>query len=307
MAVEPYGLILRNNLAGADLRDLCRLADERGLGVWVNDGGRGVDPFVLLGAAAALTDRATLGTAVLLLPLRHPVLIARSALTLDGMSGGRLVLGAGVGGERPADFEAAGVRKEERGARADEAIEILRALWAGGPVSHRGRFFAFSDLQLQAPAVQPVLPIWIGGRMGGEGRSRDAALRRTARTGDGWFPYQVTPEQFAAGAERLRAYWTEAGRGGTPETALVQFICIDDDPVRARETAIRAQSRSYGIDFTPYVDRYVITGTPETCAARIAAYRAAGVGHLIFNWACDAADVPRTAQRLVDEVLPRVQ
>jgi probable F420-dependent oxidoreductase len=306
MAVEPFGVILRSTLAGEQLRDFCHLADEHGLGVWVNDGGRGADPLTLLGAAAALTERATLGTAVLLLPLRHPVLVTRSALTIDNMSGGRLVLGVGVGGERPADFQAASIRREERGARTDEAIGAIRSLWQGELVTHRGRYYPFSDVQLQVPAVQPRLPIWIGGRMGGEGKYRDAALKRAVRAGDGWLPYQMTPEQFAAGVERLRTYWAEAGRGPEPETALVQFICIDDDAARARETAIRVQSRGYGIDFSQYVDRYVITGTPQICAERIAAYRTAGADHLIFNWACEVAAVPRMAHRLAEEVLPCV-
>ncbi len=307
MAVERFGVILRNTLAREQFRDCCHLADEHGLGLWATEGGRGADPFTLLGAAAALTERATLGTAVLLLPLRHPVLVTRSALTLDAMSGGRLVLGVGVGGERPADFEAAGIRREERGARADEAIAVIRALWSGEKASHRGRFYPFTDVQLQVPAVQPRLPIWIGGRIGGEGKHRDAALKRAVRAGDGWFPYQMTPEQFAAGAGRLRNYCSEAGRTVEPETALVQFICIDDDAERARETAIRVQSRGYGIDFAQYVDRYVIAGTAQMCAARIAAYRAAGAGHLIFNWACEAVDVPRMAHRLVEDVLPLIE
>src|SRR5216684_3020472 len=98
MAVEPYGVILRGGLSAPELRAFCHVADDRGIGIWVNDGGRGADAFALLGAAAALTDRATLGTAVLLLPQRHPVLITRSALSIDSMSGGRLVLGVGVGG-----------------------------------------------------------------------------------------------------------------------------------------------------------------------------------------------------------------
>jgi probable F420-dependent oxidoreductase len=307
MVVESYGVILRSGLSAEDLRGFCRLADEHDMGVWVNDGGRGVDAFALLGAAAALTDRATLGTAVLLLPLRHPVLIARSALTIDSMSGGRLVLGVGVGGERQPDFESASIRKCERGARTDEAIGVVRALWSGEKISHHGRYYPFSDVQLQVQPGQSWLPIWIGGRMGGGGKYRDAALKRAARCGDAWFPYQMSPQQLAAGIERLRGYCAEAGRSTVPETALVVFINIDDDDARSRETAIRVQSHVYGVDFSQLVDRVVITGTPQMCAERIAAYQAAGAAHLIFNWSCDPADVPRLQRRLVEDVLPRVE
>ena len=306
MADVSFGVILPAAFDREDVRTFCLEAERLGFtGLWVNDSGRGADPFALLALAAALTERMTLGTAVHLLPLRHPVQTARGAATVDRLSGGRLVLGVGVGGERPADYAAAGVKLKARGARADEALDVIDAVWSGEPVSHTGRFYRFSEVQLGVQPVQPRLPVWVGGRMGGEGRHRDAALRRTARRGDGWFPYQMTPEQFGASVDRLSGYCAEAGRGAGPLTrALVQFINVGDDPAEARRVAIERQSASYGIDFTPYVDRYVITGTPAMCAARVGEYVRAGVRHLVFNWACSPADVLRQLPLIAEEVLP---
>ena len=306
MPDASFGVILPAALDREDARAFCLEAEQLGFtGLWVNDNGRGPDPFALLSLAAALTERVTLGTAVFLLPLRHPVQVARSAATVDRLSAGRLVFGIGVGGERPADFAAAGVEPNARGARADEALTVIDAVWSGDPASHAGRFYQFSDVQLGVRPVQPRLPVWVGGRMGGQGRHRDAALRRAARRGEGWFPYQMTPEQFSASVERLSGYCAEADReADTLARALVQFVNVGPDPVEARRVAIERQSASYGMDFTPFVDRYVITGTPAMCAARIREYLRAGVQHLVFNWACPPTDARRSVRLIAEEVLP---
>jgi alkanesulfonate monooxygenase SsuD/methylene tetrahydromethanopterin reductase-like flavin-dependent oxidoreductase (luciferase family) len=117
----------------------------------------------------------------------------------------------------------------------------------------------------------------------------------------------MTPDQFSASVERLEGYCAEQGRDAAPlARALVQFFNVCDDPAEARRVAIERQSVSYGIDFTPFVDRYVITGTPAMCAARVSEYVAAGVRHLVFNWACPPGDVRRSLRRLAEEVLPQV-
>ena len=120
-----------------------------------------------LALLTAWTERVRVGTAILLLPLYHPVIVAKQVADLDAWSGGRVSIGVGVGGEFPDEFDAVGVPVRERGARTDEGMQVLRALWAGAPVTHHGRFFDLDDVTLRpvapperrrhpgAPAVHP--------------------------------------------------------------------------------------------------------------------------------------------------------
>src|SRR5690349_10013325 len=134
----------------------------------------------------AWTERVDVGAAVLLLPLYHPVVLAKQLADLDARSGGRLRVGVGVGGEFPQEFRAVGVPMGERGARTSEAMEVLRALWQGGPVTRRGRFFPLDDIE-----VRPVAPPGGGAGMQPSGPPlivsgrKPPAMRRAARLGDG--------------------------------------------------------------------------------------------------------------------------
>ena len=132
--------------AGRDLPETVRLLDALGFdSIWSGDhvafAGPILDPLIQLAQAAALSDRLTVGTAVYLLPLRHPAPVAKQVASLDTISNGRVIFGVGVGGEFPVEFELCGVPVEERGARLSEGIRVLRKLWSGGPVAHDGRFY----------------------------------------------------------------------------------------------------------------------------------------------------------------------
>ena len=152
-----------------------------------------LDVTVALSCFAARTERIALGAGVVLLPLRHPSLVAREMASLDYLSGGRVVLGVGVGGEGGKDFEAVGVDPRERGARTDEAMRALRELFSGPEASFHGRFFSFEGITIEPSPVQPGgPPLWVGGRS-------PAAQRRAGRLGDGWMPIWVSAERFAAG------------------------------------------------------------------------------------------------------------
>ncbi|WP_433367215.1 TIGR03619 family F420-dependent LLM class oxidoreductase [Actinoplanes sp. CA-142083] len=138
------------------------------------------DPLDCLAFVAAATTRLLLGTAVLLAPYHHPVILAKRLATIDVLSGGRMrLLTVGVGA-LPHEAMAAGVDFRTRGRRADEVIDVLRLLWTGGPVSYHGEFYDFTDL-CSYPRPLADLPIHIGG-------SSLAAARRAAARGDGWFP-----------------------------------------------------------------------------------------------------------------------
>ena len=160
------------------------------------------DPFVLTGALAMVTQRIRFMTTVLILPLRHPLLLAKAAATAARISDGRLILGVGVGWQRE-EFEALGVDFTRRGAIADEMIAALRTLWQPGPVEHHGRFFAFGPLHM-AP-VPPRIPIIVGGHS-------DAAQRRAVRVGDGYVLPLLPFDEIPALVASLRASLAEQGR-----------------------------------------------------------------------------------------------
>jgi probable F420-dependent oxidoreductase len=155
------------------------------------------DPVLTLTWAAACTQRVGLGTSVLVLPMRHPLPLAKELATLQNLSEGRLILGAGVGWLE-AEFAALGVPFNERGRRTDEGIAMMKAVWSDDPVSFEPRWIpAIIDNMRMMPKPQKPIPIWVGG-------TSDAALKRAARL-DGWHGSRATPEQAEPLVARLRA------------------------------------------------------------------------------------------------------
>ena len=155
------------------------------------------DPLLTLTWAAAVTRRVRLGTSVLVLPMRHPLPLAKELATLQNLSEGRLILGAGVGWLE-AEFDALGVPFKQRGRRMDEGIAMMRAVWSQDPVSFESQWIAakIDNMRAQPQPIAPI-PIWIGG-------SSDAAVKRALRL-DGWHGSRVSPEQAASMVKRLRA------------------------------------------------------------------------------------------------------
>jgi probable F420-dependent oxidoreductase len=241
-----------------------------------------LDVTVALTCFAVSTERITVGAGVVLLPLRHPSLVAREYASLDYLSGGRLVLGIGVGGEGGKDFGAVGVDPRERGRRTDESMQALRALFAGPEASFSGRFFSFDGVTIEPRGRRGGPPLWVGGRSA-------AAIRRAGRLGDGWMPIWVSPERFADGMAEARRHAAEAGRD--PDEIAVAVTCPalvgEDAPRRlAEHLALR-----YGMRVEPHlVGRYCIAGSPDECAARMRAYADAGAEHMILNPGCAPGD-----------------
>ena len=164
-----------------------------------------LDPMVTLAYLAACTKTVRLGTAMLLLPQRNPVYVAKEVSSLDWLSGGRVDLGIGVGWLKE-EFEALGVPWERRGARTDEYIEVLRTLWCDDTSSYAGEIFRLPECEMfPKPIQQPHPPLHIGGET-------DAALRRAARTAQGWHTFNRSPEELAAGLDKLDEFLAEAGR-----------------------------------------------------------------------------------------------
>jgi len=157
------------------------------------------DPFTTLGWLAAATRRVELGTTVIIIPYRSPLLTARMAATVDRLSGGRFIFGVGVGWAKQ-EFDALGVPFTRRGAISNDYLEAIKTLWTQDVASYRGAFVSFQDVHTAPrPIRSPHPPIWIGG-------SSDAALRRTVRYGDAWHPNRVRMDWLRdTGLPKLRA------------------------------------------------------------------------------------------------------
>ena len=259
------------------------------------------ESLTLLASYAPITRRIRLGTAVYLLALRSPAVAAKITATLDVLSGGRLIFGVGVGGENPKEFELCGVPHAERGARVTEAIDVVRALWCETPATFHGRFSRFEGVSIDPKPVQKLPPIWVGGRS-------DAALVRAGSQGDGWVSYVVQPERYARSLEKIREAAHAAGRSLTGFTgAHLAFITVGRDYERARKTWVSVLSRRYAQDFEPLANKYGVIGTPEQCAAQLAAFRDAGCTYFLLSAIGDPRDEREQLETIAAEVLPRVR
>jgi probable F420-dependent oxidoreductase len=177
------------------------------------------DAWTTIAAMAAVTERLRFATMVYILPLRHPLEVAKTVGTASLLSGGRVALGAGAGWIRE-EFDALGVPFAARGARMDEMIEVMRKAWTGEMVEHRGRFFELGPFQM-SPAPPAAVPIYVGGLS-------PAALRRAARHGDGWIGTGQTPEEAVRYVSELRRLRDQAGRGDDPFETIVPLVVPPD-------------------------------------------------------------------------------
>jgi probable F420-dependent oxidoreductase len=193
--------------AGGLLHRVERLEELGYDSIWLSDSATlpGPAPLVALAAAAARTTRLKLGTSVLVAPARNPVILAKELATVDVLSDGRLLPAFGLGIDAHPEAPAIAVPRSERVARTEEAIEVVRLLWSGGPVTYEGRFTSLDGVSLSPAPVRPSLDIWLGG-------SSPAALRRTGRLADGWLGSFVSPSELARCVERIVEAAAEAER-----------------------------------------------------------------------------------------------
>jgi probable F420-dependent oxidoreductase len=265
---------------------------------------RNPTPEAMMGVArlAALTERVAVGTSILLLPLYPPALVAKQTADLDRATGGRLILGIGVGGEYPQEFRACGVPVEERGRRTDEMIPLIRRLWTAQPITHAGRYYAMDDVRIHpAPARPGGPPIVVAGRS-------EAAMRRAAVLGDGWFPYLYSPRRYAASVERVRAVAAENGRELTGFGWYVfVFVNVDRDGDAARQQAARSLGGTYDQDFRAMVDSVAAAGTADDVLARLCALHDAGARHFVLCPATAGADTAPVIERLARDVVPALR
>lgn len=292
------------------------LAEEAGLdGVWLLDSPsnrrESFDPHVMLAYVAARSQRIALGTATYLLPLCHPVRLAKQLATLDILSRGRVILGVGVGGEFPKQFEAFGVPVGERGTRANEYIQIMRNLWTDPVASFHGSFHSFEGIIMEPRPVQKPIPVWVGGRPGGvehtpngqvRFKSRTGALQRAALLSDGWIPYYIGVDRYRDSVEHIRAIAREHGREPSQiAMGLSTSTTIADSYEEGLDKAIR--NLRYGEAFTPeQVQRYDFVGTARDIVARMEQFVEAGCRNFICKLQSPTEEVPAHMGYLAKEV-----
>ena len=252
-------------------------------------GGDALEAFSILGVVAGATDRLRLVTSVLVLPYRNPVLTAKMIASLDVLSGGRVTLGVGTGWLRE-EFEALDSPAfERRGAVTDEWIAIFKQLWTRSPASFDGTFYQYANIRCEPfPVQKPHPPIWVGGH------SR-AALRRTARFGDGWHPVgavaasPLPPQEMRAHLDTLKRLTEAEGR---------DFSSI--------EISYKAPLYDTGIP-SPDGSRRPFSGAADDIAGDIQTFAAIGVDELIFDFrGRSIAESVERLQRFAAEVMPLV-
>jgi alkanesulfonate monooxygenase SsuD/methylene tetrahydromethanopterin reductase-like flavin-dependent oxidoreductase (luciferase family) len=243
--------------------------DHLGVGDHVSFfGGHGFDGLVNAAGLLAASDRLAVNTAVYLLPLRHPVTVARQLADLSVLGPGRFTFGVGIGGEDPHEVESCGVDPRRRGSRTDEALAIVRALMTGEPVDHQGANFSLAGAQILPPVAAPI-PILVGGRS-------EAALRRAGRFGDGWFGIWVSAQRYAAACATVDDAGRDHGRTDVAwRHALNVWIGVGDDPGEARAHLAPAMERFYGIPYERF-ERWSPAGTPDDVATFLVPYVHAG-------------------------------
>ena len=252
---------------------LARVADEGVDHVCVGDHvsffvGAGSDGLIMAASMLAAQAELPVYVGLYLLPLRHPVLVARQLATIGQLAPGRLTLGIGIGGEDRHEIEISGVDPKTRGRRMDECVQILRSLADGTPVTFDGEFFSLQDA-LIVPAPSPRIPVIVGGRS-------EAAVSRAARLGDGWLGIWVSPRRYATVRDHITREATEAGRDLSRfEHALNVWCGFAATREAAREPLATQMQDFYQMPFEPF-ERYSPYGTPGDVAEFLSPYIEAG-------------------------------
>lgn len=236
-----------------------------------------LESLTTLSAISVATDKVMLGTGVLVLPIRNPVVLAKVTSTLDQISGGRLMLGLAAGWyER--EFDAVGVSFKGRGALFERNFEILDRFWKEDAVIGDVDDMVFRRaVMLPKPVQRPRPPVLFGGYV-------DRVLKRVGRLADGWLTYFYEPEPFGRSWNKVQAFAEEEGRDPASVTNVAQLpICVDDS-FESADRRVKSFIAQY-FDIPPWSDCSIdsaIRGTPEQCLEQLAAQAEAGVEHLVL-------------------------
>jgi probable F420-dependent oxidoreductase len=272
-----------------------------------------LEPISALSFAAGVTERVRLGTSILILPLRNPVLLAKELATLQFLSENRVILGAGVGWYPP-EYEAVGVHKSERGKRTDEILDIITPLLEGERVTYHGKFYSVDDVFIEPRASQRP-EIWIGGGSQlADPKSPDLprfveSVKARVMRSDGWIPRPTCPpDEIARDWVELQAYYREHGRD--PDNCVVAHenflhVVMTNDPAKAREEQHRAFLRVMSAERGPkYLESVYLFGTPDEVIASIQARIDAGVEYFVLH---TMTPDPAQLQNWVEKIIPNVR
>lgn len=290
---------------------LAQRVEEAGLdSVWVGDSLTAkprLEPLSTLAAIAARTRQVRLGTAVMLMALRHPVLLAQTLGTVDLISQGRLVIAAGAGGAfneaQKQEWENAGVTADGRGRRLEEMVRIVKGLGSGEPQTFQGRHFNLESVAMQPRPVQPGgVPILLASHW--RSPAREAQVRRAARWADGLISISDTPEEYNQLVQQVRSLAAGEGREpGALETAMYLTVNLDQDLARAAEESEDWLMRYYGADI--WGNRWGPFGDAERLKERLAQYAEAGAQTLVVRFA--SYEPERQLDTFLDKVAPAFQ
>jgi probable F420-dependent oxidoreductase len=241
-------------------------------------------PMATLSHLSATTRRVALGTSVLVLPYHNPIELAKYTATLDQMSGGRVILGVGVGAMTE-EFEALGISMRQRGALTNECIGVMKELWTNPDPTYDSRRWHFANLKFSPkPLQKPHIPLWIGG-------SSPGALKRAATVGDGWHPSGLTPEEFKLKRQDVDTLAAEAGRD---PAGLVMSVRVEVE-AHGRPSSQRAQNRAR-----------LVGDDSDQMIAGLRAYQDAGVEHVVL--ALNTGEVARIKDlmsTIAEKVMPQ--
>ena len=287
------------------LLSMAEAAEQAGLdSVWVGDSLTAkprLEPLTTLAAVAMRTRRVRLGTAVLLAALRHPVALAQASATVDAISGGRLVLGAGVGGAfneaQRQEWHNVGVQPSRRAGRFEEVVEITNRLTRGEQVTFEGRHFDLDAVSVRPPALQPngipflVACHWRAGR--------DRQFKRAAKLGAGFMSISDHPDEYARVVDKVRGYTAEfGGDADKPEASFYMTVNLNKDESAAAAEADKFLHQYYSANI--WGDRWGPFGNPERVIERIHQYHEAGAQTVIVRFA--SFDQERQLDAFLNEV-----
>jgi alkanesulfonate monooxygenase SsuD/methylene tetrahydromethanopterin reductase-like flavin-dependent oxidoreductase (luciferase family) len=287
------GLLLgEDHPKSADLvLNLAQRAEEAGLdSVWVGDSLTAkprLEPLSTLAAVAARTRRVRLGTAVLLMALRHPVPLAQTMATVDLISQGRLIIAAGVGGafnvQQQQEWQNAGVKASQRARRLEEMVQIVKGLGSGQPMTFRGRHFDLDSVAVQPRPVQPGgVPILLACHW--RAKARDAQIQRAAKWADGVISISDTPEEYGQVLRQVRSIVADLGRDpSTLETAMYLTVNVGQNVSQAEIEAEKFLTGYYGANI--WGARWGPFGDPERVKERMSEYAEAGAQTLVVRFA----------------------
>lgn len=271
-----------------------------------------LEPLVALSLVAGVTERVKLGTSVMVMPIREPVLLAKQLATLQFLSNNRFVLGAGIGWYPP-EYAATGVAKSERGPRTDEILDIIVPLLEGETVSYEGRFYSLEDVLIEPRSSQRP-EVWIGGGSQlADAGSPDLPrivepVKRRILAAEGWVPRPTCPpEDIARDWKELQAYFGEHGRD--PSELVVahenfyHFVGTDDS-ARARQEQHDAMLRVMSEERGPeYLERVYLFGTPDEVVDSLQARIDAGVQRfMLHTMTPDPAQLEQWATHIIPHV-----